>query len=77
MSIEKVFGDNKAEHGIAEIFQSLVVILGGTVFVAERGVGERQFEQGLLPEAVADGLFECAVGGVHFIGHETIRMNAA
>ena len=58
LGVEKVFRGHKAEHGVAEVFKPLVVVVHFGVFITEGGMGERQFEVVFLFETIAHGLLE-------------------
>lgn len=59
----KLAGENQAEHGVAEKFQALVVLLADGVFMRHRRVREREAQQaGVLKNVTEAGLQGGEVG---------------
>ena len=58
MLVEKIFGEDELEDGVAEEFEALVVKVMPLGLVPETGVRERFREEEGIPELVFDALFE-------------------
>ena len=47
-------GENQTQHGVAQKFQSLIVLTSRAVFVRDRRMRERQAQEIFVPKTVAE-----------------------
>ena len=55
---EKIFRYDQLENGIAQKFQTLIVLVISLFFVADTGMGQRLLEQSRIAKLMAEALLE-------------------